>query len=217
MIIVSGVVTTLTGFGVLIPGFLAYGQQVMDATPGEFMPPPLMLLTAFTFAFFTPTGLFSVYLIVSGSVRAFSAWMDEPFGDPILTGVDTLFHRTRRSRAARASSRERNALEGMDEPDRRYPGAWADLPGADFVIVAARRKAGWAKGVFIITPDGWFTLGEPFDRPMPHGVRTIYPLTALATLDVLRNGVSYDLPPLRPYAPRPSRAARETSRPPSES
>jgi hypothetical protein len=150
-------------------------------------------------------------------VRAVSSWIDEPFGDPILTGVDTLLHRTRRSRAVRASSRDRNALEGADEPDRRYPGAWADLPHADFVIVAARRKTGWTKGTFIITPDGWFTLGEQFDRPMPQGVRTIYPLTALATLDVLRQGVSYELPPLRPHAPRPSRATRETSRPPSES
>jgi hypothetical protein len=53
MITVSGIVTTLAGFGILIPGFLAYGQQVTEAT-GEFMPPPLMLMTAFTFAFFTP-------------------------------------------------------------------------------------------------------------------------------------------------------------------
>ena len=43
----------------------------------------------------------------------------------------------------------------------------------------------------MITDDGWFTLGEPFDRPTPNGLRTVYPLTLqTTTLDVLRKGVS---------------------------
>ena len=42
------------------------------------------------------------------------------------------------------------------------------------------------------------TLGEPFDRPMSNGLRTVYPLTLQTTADVLRKGLSYELPPLRP-------------------
>ena len=87
----------------------------------------------------------------------------------------------------------------------------------DFVIVAARRKAGWTAGTFVITDDGWFTLGQPFDRPTPNGIRTIYPLTMLQTLEVLRKGVAYQLPPLRAHTARRRGRAGEPSQPPGES
>ena len=49
-----------------------------------------------------------------------------------------------------------------------------------------------AAGTWVITNDGWFTLGEPFDRPTPNGLRTVYPLTLqTTTLAVHRKGVSY--------------------------
>ena len=84
------------------------------------------------------------------------------------------------SRALR--SKEIRSGWSADEPDRRYDGEWAGLTGVDFVIVAARRKPGWTKGTWVTTEnDGWFVLGEPFDRPMPNGLRTIYPLTAQTT------------------------------------
>jgi hypothetical protein len=106
--------------------------------------------------------------------------------------------RTRRSHLDRRSRAAREELEGADEPDRLYDGHWAGAPDATYVVVAARRKADWTKGTWVITRDGWFTLGEPFDRPMPQGVRTIYPITLQTnTMDVLRKGVSYELPPLR--------------------
>ena len=55
------------------------------------------------------------------------------------------------------------------------------------------------------------TLGEPFDRPLPQGLRTLYPLTAQTLgADVLRKGVSYELPPL---SPAPTRPRRDTTRP----
>ena len=85
---------------------------------------------------------------------------------------------------------ERDKLEGTDEPDRRYDGDWAGLTGVDCVIVSARRKPEWGKGTWVITSDGWFVLGEPFDRPMPNGLRTIYPLTAQTTLEVVRKSVT---------------------------
>jgi hypothetical protein len=77
----------------------------------------------------------------------------------------------------------------------------------DYVVVAARRKPGWTKGTWVVTNDGWFTLGEPFDRPMPNGLRTVYPLTLqTSTLEVLRKGVSYELPPLRKTPVNPATA-----------
>jgi hypothetical protein len=68
----------------------------------------------------------------------------------------------------------------------------------DFVVVSVRRKPGWTKGTWVITPDGWYVLGEPFDRPMPNGLRTVYPLTLQNTLEAVRKSVQYELPPMRP-------------------
>ena len=113
----------------------------------------------------------------SRGLSAPQSCIDEPHGDPVLdrhrrAGEDERARRTRAIGACRA-----RAARGAVEPDRRYDGEWAGLTGVDLVIVAARRKPGWTKGTFVITGDGWFTLGEPFDRPTPNGLRTIYPLT----------------------------------------
>lgn len=211
----AGVVTLLAGCALGITGYFAHLERVLETA--VFVPSPYMMVAYFGYVFFTPRGLFSLYLVGSGLARAVSGWIDEPFGDPVLTAIDALFHRTRGAAVTRASHRERLAAEGADQPDRRYAGAWAGLPGVDFVIVAARRKAEWTVGTFVITQDGWFTLGQPFDRPMPQGVRTIYPLTLLATMDVMRKGVAYELPPLRPHPPRHRRDVAEPSRAPGES
>jgi hypothetical protein len=211
----SGILTLLAGCAFGITGYFAHMAQVMESA--FFVPSPYMMVGYFGYLFFTPRGLFSIYLVFSGLARAVSSWIDEPFGDPIFTGIDTLFRRLRGRATVKAGQRERLAAEGADEPDRRYPGTWADLSNADFVIVAARRKAGWTPGTFVITDEGWFTLGQSFDRPTPNGIRTIYPLTVLQTLEVLRKGVPYELPPLRPYTPRRRGPAAEPWPPANES
>jgi len=211
----GGVLTLLAGCALGITGYFAFLERVLESA--FFVPSPYMMVAYFSYLFFTPRGLFSVYLVFSGLARAVSGWIGEPFGDPILTGIDTLVRRARAAASTRASQRERRAAEGADEPDYRCTGEWADLPGVDFVIVASRRKAGWTAGTFVITPDGWFTLSQPFDRPMPQGIRTIYPLTTLMTLDVMRRGVAYDLPPLRRHPPRRRSSAAEPPQPPGES
>lgn len=203
----GGLVTFFAGCALGITGFFAHMAAVMASA--FFVPSAYMMTAYFGYVFFTPRGLFSMYLVFSGIARGIAGWTDEPFGDPILTGVDGAIHRVRVRATARATERERLAAEGDDEPDRRYAGDWAGLPGVDYVIVAARRKAAWTAGTFVITGDGWFTLGQPFDRPTPNGIRTIYPLTALQTLEVLRKGVPYDLPPLRPHPPRRRNPAGE--------
>ena len=87
------------------------------------------------------------------------------------------------------------------------------------MIVAARRKPDWQKGTFVVTSDGWFTLGEPFDRPTPNGLRTIYPLMLQTTPDVVRKAVTYELPPLRQTRANPPKGGHhpETTKPPVES
>jgi hypothetical protein len=211
----GGMVTLFAGCALGITGFFAYMTRQLESA--FFVPSPYMLVGFAGYVLFTPRGLFSLYLVGSGLARAVSSWTGEPFGDPILTGIDAVVRRTRAASTSRAVHTARTRAEGADEPDRRYPGAWADLPDVEFVIVAARRKPDWTAGTFIVTADGWFTLGQPFDRPMPQGIRTVYPLAPLTTMDVMRRGVAYDLPPLRPYAPRRRGRPPEPPHAPSES
>jgi hypothetical protein len=197
-VLLSAVLTMLAGFAAGIPGFIAYagraGRIAADMTlavaqqqnQGQLAPDPAlnyapfasMLFAPLAFALFTPLGLLSTYLV--------------------LTGLDTLVRGTRTRTRARSARRHREREEGADVPDRLYEGAWADLPGVEYVVVSARRKPGWEPGTFIMTPDQWYTLGTPFDMRTPDGhLRTVYPLTAQTTNEVLRRGVHYELPPLR--------------------
>ena len=214
---VSSWMTMLGGFIVGVPGYFAYldrlrnakGVSVMDISKLQLegklpetaqvsaIPTALAAMAPITFALFTPLGLFASYLVFSGLVRVVASYIDEAHGDPILTGGDWLGRRLFTSQKQKAARVERAKLEKIDEPDRRYDGEWAGLTGVDFVIVSARRKPGWTKGTWVTTDDGWFVLGEPFDRPMPNGLRTIYPLTLQNTLEAVRKSVPYQLPPLR--------------------
>lgn len=97
-------------------------------------------LSLFTFIFLTPAGWASTYLGISGTLRGIAAAIDDPFGDPILTGVDAiLLHGARRSRA-HLSRRQRESLEGPDVPDRVVRGSHIGIVAAELVIVSARRK-----------------------------------------------------------------------------
>jgi hypothetical protein len=208
VVFASSMLTMLGGAALGITGFFAHMGAIVSAS--EWTPPPLMLPAFLGYVFFTPQGLSSLYLAVSGLLRCVASYIDEPFGDPILTGLDTLFRRTVSKRKTTSARAVRERLEGADEPDRLHDGEWAGVPDATYVVVAARRKPGWTEGTWVITNDGWFTLGEPFDRPTPNGLRTIYPLTLqTTTLDVLRKGVSYELPPLRQRRETP-RAQKES-------
>ena len=202
----SALVTFWAGTAVGITGFFSYMAYVLAQR--EWTAPPLMLVVFISYVVATPRGLFALYLTATGFVRAVAWYTGEPFGDPILTGIDWLWRRQRSSTRDRSEAQARLALEKTDEPDRRYDGAWAGLDGVDFVVVAARRKPGWTKGTWVITADGWFVLGEPFDRPMPNGLRTVYPLTQQTTLEVLRKGVPFELPPLRKAPTHPANRLR---------
>lgn len=209
----SSLLTCLGGLALGITGFFAYMADVLARR--EWTAPPFMVYVFVSYIVATPRGLLSLYLTMSGLVRLVSWFIGEPFGDPILTGLDQLVSRARTTSRERSAQVARARLERTDEPDRRYDGEWAGLTGVYCVIVSARRKPEWTKGTWVITNDGWFTLGEPFDRPTPNGLRTVYPLTLqTTTLEVLRKGVWYELPPLRMST---ARRLTETPRPSGES
>lgn len=215
--VASAFIVLLAGFAIGIPGYFLYlarlqgveglslldigrlqvEHQLPETANASGVPAAVYATAPLAFGFFSPLGLFCTYLVVSSWFRLAAAYVDETHGDPVLTLVDSTARRlfTRRQHHTARAAREK--LEGADEPDRRYDAQWAGLTGVDFVIVASRRKPGWTKGTWVITPDGWYVLGEPFDRPMPNGLRTVYPLTLQNTLEPVRKSVQYELPPLR--------------------
>jgi hypothetical protein len=210
---VSGLATMLAGFFYGFGGFMIFATSVASANnnwmlarlagppaPGNeavgLVPYGMSVLTLFIYLLFTPRGLFSSYVVVSGFLRSIAAYVDDPFGDPILTGIHwaatTMFEKNRRER--RRIARER--LEGSDAPDVMRTGAWAGLPDDDYVVLAARRKPEWEPGAIILTDAEWYKLGVPFDIQTPAGVRTAYPLKKMDTVEVVRRGIRYDLPRL---------------------
>ena len=192
--LLSALLNFFAGAALGIVGYFAYMDYVLAQR--LWTAPPMMVAVYISYVFLTPRGLFSLYLVAAGFFRCGAWYIGEPHGDPLLTLIDSTWRRLLKRRHDTRARNERLALERIDEPDRRYDGDWAGIPGVDFVIVSARRKPGWTKGTYVITTDGWYVLGEPFDRPMPNGLRTVYPLTVHNSLEVLRKGVNYELPPL---------------------
>ena len=212
----SGVASIFAAAAIAIPAFLRYTEATSliavdamlratgwrAAPAGEATPSSDAAVAAWfsgylspvAFLFFTPLGLLSAYLLVTGWFRAVSAYVDDARGDPVLTVADAAARRIWTRSRARRAQRNREALEGPEVPDRLVSGRAAGFPDADFVVVASRRKPDWQVGAFVVTADKWFRLGTPVDRQMPVGLRTLYPLTEITANEVLRRGVPYDLP-----------------------
>jgi hypothetical protein len=213
----SGIFTIFVAFAIGIPGYFRYvrGSSArtvalllqstgwMPVGPGEQAPAGAGetnllagVVSPFTYAFLTPIGFLSMYLGVTGFLRAVSAHLDDPRGDPVLTFIDAILSRQRHRTSAKRDRRSREEREGPEVPDRLVPGTAAGFPAADFVVVASRRKPGWEPGVFVITPDLWYRIGTPTEMTLPAGLRTLYPLTEIRDLEVVRRSVEYVLPPL---------------------
>ena len=194
----------VVGFAIGIPGFLRYAglftrtvqlAAVESGTPSD---APLALLgplAPINYAFGTPSGLIATYLCLTGIVRAVAGYVDDPRGDPLLTLVDGIVHRTGRGARAVGTRLARERLEGREVPDRLVTGEWAGV-AAEYVVLASRCKPGWEEGVFVLTSDRWYRIGRLWDMPLPEGLRTAYPLTEVPLGEVLRKGVDYELPEL---------------------
>jgi hypothetical protein len=156
------------------------------------------MLGFFGYMFMTPQGLTSLYCVLSGYLRMASYAVDHPVGDPALTLADAWIHAvTTRARQGRRR-RARQRLEGFEQPDRLVTGKQAGVEGADYVLIASRRKADWTAGTIVVTTDTWYRIGNPYDVHSPEGLRAAYPLTALHAVEVLRRYVHAELPPLDP-------------------
>jgi hypothetical protein len=206
----SGLATCSLGAAVGVPGFLEHAHATSslaidaqlqrafsnpDAGYSQGLSQGFAGLAIFTFLLLTPAGWATLYLTISGGLRMGAAWFDDPFGDPLLTGVDAVVRRgvARRRRHAARSARE--AREGPEVADRIVSSAAAGVAGCDFVIVASRRKPGWERGVVVVTSDGCYRLGEPVEQTVAGRLRTLYPLAAHDDLEAIRRSVRYELPP----------------------
>ena len=169
---------------------LAHRGPEVSSSTGVF----LNAFAPFGFLFFTPVGWISLYLAVSGAARAISNVVDDPLGDPLLTGADAAVTALATKRRAERAERRRHDLEGPEIPDRAVSGKAAGLPSADLVIISSRRKEGWTAGLVVDTGETWYRLAEPIERTVEGRLRTLYPLTEHRDLEVARRRVHYELP-----------------------
>lgn len=205
----SGLATFFAGAAVGIPGFLEHAHATTslgldaelhrvftsgDAGYRQGMVQGFAGLSIFTFLLLTPKGWLTLYLMIGGALRAAAAWFDDPFGDPLLTGLDAVVWRGRTRGRARAERRRREALEGPEVPDRIVSSSAAGIPGCDLVVVSSRRKPGWERGVAVITQDACYRIGEPVEQHVAGRLRTLYPLSEHKDLEAIRRSVQYDLP-----------------------
>ena len=185
-------------------GWMARPEQEMLSTSGAQMVWISGYLAPFTYALLTPTGLITFYLALSGYFRIATWYVEQPQGDLLLTLVDSAAAKRRRVAAAEHTRAEREALEGPQVPDRLITGRTAGIPDAELVVVSSRRKPGWEAGVFVITSETWYRVGQPVERVLPGGLRTLYPLTEIRDLEARRKSVEYELPPLSGHTERTS-------------
>jgi len=206
----SGIATLLAGAAIGIPGFLEHAHAnasigldaaLEDMYRTEVYRGDLVIgysgLSVFTFLLLTPKGWLTLYLMISGGVRAAAAWFDDPVGDPALCLVDHVAFTGRERARTEFERRSRELKEGREVPDRAVSAASAGLPPCDVVIVASRRKPGWEKGTVVLTPETVYRIGDPVEKTIAGRLRTLYPLTEHGDLEAIRRSVHYDLPPNR--------------------
>src|SRR5437867_10414779 len=95
----SGIATLSVGFFLGFAGFLRFLTRTADANnswmlrqlssgasdSAALVPYAFSVLSLFYYVFLTPLGLLCTYLVVSGSLRAISGFIDDPRGDFILS------------------------------------------------------------------------------------------------------------------------------------
>jgi len=152
-------------------------------------------LSVFTFIFLTPAGWASTYLGISGTWRGIAAAVDDPFGDPILTGLDVLVRGGTRRIGSDFARTRREMLEGPVVADRVVPGPRLGVAGAELVIVSARRKPLWDVGTVVDTGEDWFRVASIEERTIAGRLRTLYGLTEHRDSEAIRRAVRYEMPP----------------------
>jgi hypothetical protein len=227
--LLASLLTFLGAFAVGIPCFLRYaahaGSAVADtmlttavavnqgrapagAMPGSYA---VSMFALPGFLFFTPLGWLTLYLFFSGLVRSIACAAGEAHGDPLIGLVDHVATTRLGRRRQRIAAATRAAREGPAVADVLLTGREGGAPEAAYVLVASRVKDGWERGTFVITPDAWYRLGDPFDRRFADGLRRVYPLIVPGEAEAIRRQVRYELPPLSEAYPAAGRPAWRTS------
>jgi len=210
----SALVPLMLAFAIGIPAFLEYalgmgstvGSAVLEAGAQANMGKKPMEAGAYVwygmifalpaFLFATPLGWVCTYLGGSGVVRFFCWAADDARGDPLIALADAAVRAGLSDARVRRAQRDRNALEGPLVADVLVTGRAIGVPEATYAVIASRMKPDWAPGVFVLTEDERFRVGEPFDRRFPDGLRVVYPLLAVPAAEATRRRVPYALPPL---------------------
>jgi hypothetical protein len=212
--LLSSLLTFLGAFALGIPSFLRYaglagsgvadtmlttataintGQAPSDAMAGSYA---VSMFALPAFLFFTPLGLLTLYLFITGLYRSISCAAGDSRGDPLVGLAHHAVSTTLLRRRQRAAAEVRAAQEGAHAPDVLLTGREGGAPEAAYVVVAARVKAGWEAGAFVMTPDAYYRLGASFDRRYPDGLRRVYPLIVPGAAEAIRRRVEYQLPGL---------------------
>lgn len=202
---VAALTTLLAGFAVGIPGFLSYlavaadgmNRVLIDGQSDLVKLQGPLLLALPMFLFTSPIGLLSLYLVVTGMLRFSASFItDEPYGDLLLTGVDSAARKVWRNTDDWDKRKSREKREGPEMPDRLVTGEWLKRPEFELAILASRRKP-WPRGSFLVIADGdAYRVGEVFDIETSVGLRAVYPLSQLRTGEAIRHAIPYVLPPL---------------------
>lgn len=167
------------------------GAEISTAAPVA-----MTALAPLAFVVGTPLGWLAAYLVITGFVRSISAVVREPLGDPLSAGIALSWRRLLTRRAETRAAAAREALEGPEVADRLASAGRMGIGDAELVVVASRPKHDWTPGTILDCGHRFFRVGEPVERTLPGGLRTLYPLSGQPDAGVFRRLVRYDLPVL---------------------
>jgi hypothetical protein len=212
--IASGAVTAAIGLVVGLPAFIAHLSAGAETANGVMVRiaafqighpggPEITTrfaltasaLTAFAFPL-TPLGVVSLYLVVTGVLRAVSASLHDPVGDPILTLVDALARRLSYILIGAPARRlQLRRSFGPERPDSILSPHEAGLEAADLVIRSSRPKTGWNEGAVLVSQQlWWFRLLPPIERTSGPYREILYPLRQKKDFGAVTQVVTYEIP-----------------------
>ena len=158
------------------------------------------LLAALAFFLFTPTGWLADYLVLSAIFRGVTLAVDNPWGDPILEGIDRVARDKTAEIKTKQEAEAREKAEGPEVPDRVLECRKFAGKEADYVVVASRRKKGWTLATTVIADSVRLRIGDPREMTIEGWLRVCYPLKIIRDIQVDRRIVHYawpkDMPPI---------------------
>jgi len=140
----------------------------------------------------SPAGFLIVWLNLSSAARLLGAYLDEPFGDPLLTFLDWVAREVRRHATAAAYAIRARGRYGREEIDRVTDARDYGVADADVVVIASRPKE-WTTGSVVLSPDGYYTVLSPFEVTVDGRERIGYPLVRKRDFEIVRKAFRYDV------------------------